>query len=466
MLVALGGTVLGAEHSILSSRLRVVNPRREDPGRRVISASAIERHSADAIVGDPTLGEGKGGAVLEVVAAGGSTTFQTFSLAQGTRADGRPFWRAIGSDGFAYADPKGEQSAVKAVRVQRSRLGTVKLAVKISGRNGDVTVLPPNPGTDGFLALTLADGDRYCVGFGPDAEIRNRDDVLWAVRDVAAEGCGAPPQASGDFLALTYNVAGLPQGISSSHPSVNTAQISPLLNSYDLVVIQESWQTPDPNPLAPLRVYHEILAADAHQSYKTFPAPLPLGHDPRRPSALVSDGLNVFSRFPFTSLQRQMWNGCWSTAADCLAEKGFMVVRTTLAPGVSVDVYTLHDEAGGDPEDERLRDEGMTQVIAFMSNFSAGRAVILGGDFNLHTDVEPDSSTYHKLLDGTGLTDVCAALSCPQPGRIDKFAFRSGGNVTIAPTSWHFETEIFHDAMGEPLSDHDPLAVRFQWTAS
>jgi hypothetical protein len=73
---------------------------------------------------------------------------------------------------------------------------------------------------------------------------------------VTACGDGDRNVQSGDFLALTYNVAGLPEGISGSHPETNTPLIGPLLNAYDLVLMQESWLTPDPNPLAPLRIVH------------------------------------------------------------------------------------------------------------------------------------------------------------------------------------------------------------------
>src|SRR6185503_16774088 len=45
-----------------------------------------------------------------------------------------------------------------------------------------------------------------------------------------------PAPTSGEFLALSYNVAGLPEGISGSHPATNTAIIAPLLNDYDLVL--------------------------------------------------------------------------------------------------------------------------------------------------------------------------------------------------------------------------------------
>jgi hypothetical protein len=281
----------------------------------------------------------------------------------------------------------------------------------------------------------------------------------------ACGGGGSSQTAAGEFLALSYNVAGLPEGLSGSHPERFMPLIAPLLNGYDLVLVQESWQTPDPNPYAPTRVFHEVLVAGADHPYESVPAEQPLNMDPRRPEAALADGLNRFSRFPFEPVVRQAWEGCDNSAADCLAFKGFSVARTTFAPGVTIDVYNLHMEAGSTPRDDELRDEGVTQMLEFMSEFSAGQAVIMGGDFNLHTDEEPDSSTFQRLLAGGGLTDVCAFLECPQPGRIDKFVFRSGDRVGVTPTSWRFETDVFVSPEGEPLSDHDALAVRFAWSS-
>ena len=450
-----------ADRLVLGQRLTVSNP--AGPERRAIALRAVERNSSDPLVGDPTLAGGAGGAVLEIAALGGAMSWQTFALDQGTRGDGTPYWSAVGTRGFVYVDPKGERGPVKYVRIERTARGIVRLTARLLGKFGPVEVVPPNPGTSGFVALSLSGGDRYCAGFGPDADQHNRGAALWVARSASAERCGPRPLSSGEFLALTYNVAGLPEGISGSHPLTNTPIISPLLNAYDLVVVQESWLTPDPNPLAPLRTHHELLVADADHPYKSVPLPAPLGTDPERPTALVSDGLAVFSRFPFTGVVHEPWATCVDSAADCLARKGFMVARTTIAPGVAVDVYDLHMEAGSDPLDDVARDQGVTQLVELINTYSAGRAVIVGGDFNLHTDEEPDSTQFQRLLAETGLSDVCATLSCPQPGRIDKFLFRSGGGVTLAPLSWRFETDVFVDPMGEPLSDHDALAVRFAW---
>lgn len=285
---------------------------------------------------------------------------------------------------------------------------------------------------------------------------------------VSLPGCGdsdSSSGSSGELLALSYNVAGLPEGLSSSQPAAFTPLIAPLLNGYDLVLLQETWKTPDPNPFAPTRVFHEILEAGSEHPYKSVSAEQPFGLDPRRPEALLADGLNMFLIFPFEPTIREAWVGCDISAADCLAFKGFSVARTSLAPGVTVDVYNLHMEAGGTPHDEELREDGVTQMVAFMRSNSEGHAVIVGGDFNLHTDEEPDSSTFQRLLAEAGLTDVCAALDCPQPGRIDKFLFRSSERVTLAATSWRFATDVFVSPGGEPLSDHDPLEVRFTWSA-
>jgi Endonuclease/Exonuclease/phosphatase family len=462
-LLACAGTA-GADQTLLGRRFRLTDREPADAGRRRASIDASERVQPVSLSGDPTLPASSSAALLQVLVEGATPGIQTFTLPPGTSSAGRPFWRPLRGGGLAYVDRHGENGPVTVLRLRIRPDGRARLRVTVRGDRGPLDLVPPGPGTRAWVTLALGEGERYCVRFGPDGVVRNDGARSFAVHRVTERGC--PPAVAGDFLALTYNVAGLPEGISGSHPAVNTAQIAPLLNAYDLVLMQESWKTPDPNPLAPLRVYHEILEAGSLHPFKSVPATQPLGTDPLRPSALLADGLNRFSRFPFGAITRERWAACFNSAADCLALKGFSMARTTIAPGVTVDVYDLHMEAGSDPQDDVLRDQGITQLSTFIQAHSAGRPVIVGGDFNLHTDEEPDGSQFQRLLAETGLVDVCAALACPQPGRIDKFLFRSTGAVTLAPLSWHFETDVFHDAGGEPLSDHDALAVRFAWTVA
>ncbi len=448
-----------ADQPILGKSLEIANPEAAKPSRRKVVVNAREAASPNTVAGDPTTPPTSAGAMLQVLADGGTPSAETFTLPQGTAANGKPFWRPVKPAGFQYVDKRGEQGPVQSVLLQRASNGTVQLKARI---RGDIDVVPPNPGTQAFLLLTLGTGDRYCVQFGPDGVLKNRDTRVFSATKPTSQGC--PAQVAGDFLALSYNVAGLPQGISGSDPEINTPLIAPLLNGYDLVLMQETWKTPTPNPLAPTRVYHEILEAGSLHPFKSLSALQPFGSNPMRPSAIVADGLNTFSRFPFSEIVRVPWTNCHESAADCLALKGFSFVRMTFAPGVVVDVYDLHMEAGGDPQDDVLRDQGVTQLSNFIQANSAGRAVIVGGDFNLHTNAEPDSSQFQRLLAETGLQDVCAALSCPEPGRIDKMLFRNNAQITLTPLSWHFETDVFVRDGNVPLSDHEALAVRFAWT--
>ena len=271
---------------------------------------------------------------------------------------------------------------------------------------------------------------------------------------------------SGELLALTYNVAGLPQPLSGSNPEQNMPIISPLLNGYDLVLVQEDWETPEPNTIAPLRVYHDILVADALHPYQSDSAPLPVGMNPVRPSALVSDGLNRLSQFPFGQVVRQGWSDCDNNSGDCLAMKGFSVARTELSPGVCVDVYNVHGEAGNNEGDRAIKAVNTQELIDFMTIFSADRAVILGGDFNLRLRREADAENLALLVQETGVTNACAALGIIDEEAIDKFFFRSNWSLELHPTSCGFENDVFVTDSGEPLSDHDALAVGFVWSAS
>jgi len=299
--------------------------------------------------------------------------------------------------------------------------------------------------------------------------------TAWAVALVAMQAgvttAGAEEPGEGTFTALTYNVAGLPEGLSGSNPSVNTPLISPLLNDYDLVLVQEDWADPEP-PIPGIDFFHDDLVSQVTHPYLSAPAPAPQGQDPRRPSALVSDGLNRMSRFPFGTLTRVMWPNCFGGAdtsdggaADCLSQKGFSVARTQLAPGIEVDVYNLHAEAGSTALDDQYSAEDFQVLAAHIVRHSAGRAVIVGGDFNLHTDRPFDGEVFDSFLAATGLVDVCAVVDCgADADEIDKFVFRSGGGVTLDALTHRFERDKFVRDDGEPLSDHDALAVTFRWT--
>jgi hypothetical protein len=291
----------------------------------------------------------------------------------------------------------------------------------------------------------------------------------------AAFACRGGGGASGEFVALSYNVAGLPQEVSQENPEEHIPLISPLINDYDLVLTQEDfdWWIPDLDEID-FSNYHARLRAQTDFPHRSaqHPGPEAAGIDvaTERPQLFVGDGLGLLSRFPFDELRRVPWETCGAGAADCLAIKGFAMARVELAPGVTVDVYNLHADAGGGDDDITARKAGFEQLAAYIEEQSDGRAIILGGDTNLHTNPDSDdpadrdeAALWQRFLERAGLTDVCDALECADATRIDKFAFRSDGGVEIEPLTWRFEVEKFVDGAGEALSDHDALAVRWRW---
>ncbi len=250
----------------------------------------------------------------------------------------------------------------------------------------------------------------------------------------------------GTATVLTYNVAGLPQGISSSNPQVNIPIISPLLNAYDLVLAQEDFW------------YHDELILDTTHPYVTLPYP-------EDPTNQIGDGLNRFSIFPFGLFERTYWGMCHGMldcASDCLAEKGFSFARMLLANGVEVDVYNLHVEAGGCDEDLIAREAGIRLLIAYAAEKSEGRAIIMAGDFNLHVVRDPeDGVLYNELIDGLNLRDACWEVDCGDE-RIDRLLVRSSDTLNLEILSWAVPPE-FVTQDNEDLSDHKPVAVEIGW---
>lgn len=254
----------------------------------------------------------------------------------------------------------------------------------------------------------------------------------------------APTQTSGEFSLLTYNVAGLPQGISPSNPEKNIPLISPLLNKFDIALVQEDFY------------YHDELKSKAQHPYQS---------EPKNPSApfFFGDGLNRFSVFPFPTLYRETWLSCSNgNGNDCLAAKGFSVAETEIAPGVKIDIYNLHLDSGGTQEDFEARSTQIAQLLRTISSRSANKALIVAGDTNLNTESRPeDVGLFQILLDGTGLSDACRSLSCGNE-LVDRVLFRNGSSVTLKAISWEIDPE-FVDKQGNPLSDHSAISVKLGW---
>lgn len=266
--------------------------------------------------------------------------------------------------------------------------------------------------------------------------------------------------AAGTFSVLTYNVAGLPEPLSSSKPATNTKLISARLNAYDIVNVQEDF------------AYHPDLIKHDEHPFRTPPsAPV------WAPGVPFSDGLNTLSDFELAKLDRVTWNRC--TKTNCLTPKGFTYVRLRLHGGAALDLYNAHMNAGSGAEEQlRVRRDNMAQLSGYIKKHSAGRAVIVMGDTNSRYTRSGDS--IRRLRDDNDLTDAWVQLekggktpdrqdnvpTCKDANGcelVDKILYRSGLDLRLDATSYNNERERFLDSKGEPLSDHNPSSVRFSF---
>ena len=243
--------------------------------------------------------------------------------------------------------------------------------------------------------------------------------LLFSLALLALAACASDNGSSEITLSLlTYNVAGLPAGISSSEPDVNTPLISPLLNDYEIALVQEDF------------VYHRDLAKDAEHTFQSEEKEMGL--------KLVNDGLNRFSQFPFDDLVRLPWPSCYGDAlggtvtgdGDCLAEKGFSAARTDVGFDSDIPIVNLHMEAGDGQEDKEVRAEGVRFLIDYLKQEYPEEAMIVAGDFNLHGHNDADVANLDLLKDELNIEDACEVLNCGDD-RIDRVFFRSGPNLEL-----------------------------------
>ncbi len=282
--------------------------------------------------------------------------------------------------------------------------------------------------------------------------------TLFAFAGCTDENNSLPKE--GTLSLLTYNVAGLPEGFSSSSPEKNTPLISPLLNNFDVVNVQEDF------------FYHNELVKDVkHPHQSKYEAKISLG-----------DGLNTFSKIPFRSFKRVQWNDC--NGADCFTPKGFTYCQLLLAPNIYVDLYNVHANAGVALEDLAARRGNISQLNDFILRNSRGNAVIIMGDFNVrYTRIGDNIRTllnsenkmqdvWVELIrdnslpnqDDVALTDCGGADTNPQSEVVDKVLYRSSKFITLTPVEYQVKTNEFLDEDGNWLSDHRPIFASFRYT--
>lgn len=254
-------------------------------------------------------------------------------------------------------------------------------------------------------------------------------------------------EATSKFSLLTYNIAAV--YFSESNPVKNVPIISPKLNAFDIAVFQEDF------------LYHPKLVEKINHPYLSTPSPQSLFN--------LGDGLNQIARFEFSPrLYREIWENCSGTIggghySDCLTSKGFSDSKIKLDNETEVTLINVHLDAGAMLEDFIARLLQITQLTAYLKQYHEKDPLIVAGDWNIDLgDAKGyDMFLYAQLTQAVNLIDVCHELRCGIE-RVDRVFYRSNTQVQLQPISWKIPDGFF-DEEGTPLSDHDPVAVEFNY---
>ncbi len=263
------------------------------------------------------------------------------------------------------------------------------------------------------------------------------------------------------FSILSYNVAGLPQVLSSADDREEyTPIIGELVNDYDIVNVQEDFN------------YHAYLYETDEHEYRTATSGgVPLG-----------DGLNTMSNYSYTDFVRVAWDDCNGT--DCLTPKGFSMLRVRMDEGVYIDIYNLHPNAHVTDEDLEARKENIFQLVDYINENSNGNAVMVFGDTNcrytrigdtirvFYSDLDMTDPWIDLIKNGIKPSKGSSALVCADMDTIltdydcetvDKVFYKGNNYINLLATECTYEDSKFRADDGTALSDHRPLYTEFKY---
>jgi endonuclease/exonuclease/phosphatase family metal-dependent hydrolase len=268
-----------------------------------------------------------------------------------------------------------------------------------------------------------------------------------------------PATKEGQLHLLTYNIAGLPELISSAvtERASSITSIGELINRFDIVNVQEDFN------------YNKFLYSRNTHSYRTEN----MGGVP------FGDGLSTLSKYPIQDFERVSWEAC--NGSDCLTPKGFSYARIQLAKEVFIDVYNVHATAQDDPSAAIARQKNLKQLKNYIQKHSVGHALLIMGDFNAHYAYTLDNIV--SFQGELGLEDAWvnlknqgkiplheqnfvarAALDLTDDCEgIDKIYYRNNDHIVFEAKNYQVQKKLFQNKEGKDLSDHCAVSLQLGW---
>lgn len=278
----------------------------------------------------------------------------------------------------------------------------------------------------------------------------------------------AAAQTSNVISVLSYNVQGLPPLFSNDDPGRRAATIGWLASKYDVVLLQEDFEYYGAigsqmrrrtrvrgNGMGwnPWRVAFKVLFAPFGLFLPHFWPPYGSGLTTYVKSELLLD--DDQDRVPYDVC------GDWlGGTGDCWASKGYLRVGARQADGPLIHIYNTHLEAGATQNSLETRREQLALLAKGIRERSAGRALILGGDFNLAFNRAGDGEAMKDFRRDVGLEDCGAGPELPFWRERDYILFRNAPGVTLHVEEMGEAKEFVND--GFALSDHPAIYARFR----
>lgn len=246
---------------------------------------------------------------------------------------------------------------------------------------------------------------------------------------------------------LTYNIHGLPAWIARDDPEARIPRLLEKSKRFDVVLLQEDFS------------YQELV--DGTHRHQT----LVRGNGPRmRWPGFAGSGLTLLTNLKIleaaVSTPFESCHGWLSAASDCFGNKGFLMQRLALPGGAEIDLWNTHLEAGGGEPDHAVRGQQLELLAYAIETHSAGRSVIVGGDFNLNWDRERDRGLLESWSARLGLELAVATPVETWGARLDYLFFRTGPDTVLTLADSGMACD-FIGPRGTPLSDHPALFATF-----
>lgn len=244
---------------------------------------------------------------------------------------------------------------------------------------------------------------------------------------------------------LLWNVWNLPSCLTDGQAAERARKISPLLQPYDIVILNEAF----------CNKKHLLSEAD-------FPFREKLG---RQWYTIFDSGLMILSKFPIIKTAFMHYKK--RARVDFFAAKGILMCKIELEHGRILDVYATHMQAGNSRAEQKARDAQSLEVAEFVYEHSVdAQAVLFAGDLNMgptqdatytkHSvhyansqDAKLRTDAYVRMRNGAGLKEISDNED------ICRFLYRDSASLKL------FDAAIHYPRVPRGLSDTSPLMCTF-----